>query len=178
MRQSLRWWQFFAFLFTGVFGVLLHFLFDLSGGSLWAAPFSAVNESIWEHLKLLFFPMLVFAVLEYRRIGKDYDSFWCVKLRGILLGLVLIPVLYYTVQGIFGASPDWLNITIFFVTAAVVYLAETRWLKNNSLGCKSPQRAVFILCLIAVLFGVLTFFPLKLPLFQDPVTKTYGYFML
>ena len=43
-------------------GTLLHFLFDWTGGNAVVALFSAVNESIWEHLKLLFYPMVLFAV--------------------------------------------------------------------------------------------------------------------
>ena len=114
LKKSIPYWQVGGFLFTAVVGTFLHFLFDLTGGSMIAALFSAVNESIWEHLKLLFYPMVAFAVAEYVFWGKDAGSFWCIKLIGVGIGLVLIPVLYYTYTGILGVSVDWLNITIFF----------------------------------------------------------------
>lgn len=175
MRKSLSSWQIIGFIFTSIVGVILHFLFDWIGQSIFVAPFSAVNESIWEHMKLLFFPMFVFALVENRYIGKEYKSFWCIKLMGTVLGVMLIPVLYYTINGIFGTTPDWGNIAIFFVTAAVSYFVETWLLKQGSISCETPGRALVILWLIAFLFVVLTFAPPHIPLFEDPITKTYGY---
>lgn len=175
MKKSLSGWQLLGFIFTGIAGVLLHFLFDWTNGSIIVAPFSAVNESIWEHMKLLFFPMFAFALLESRYIGKEYNNFWCVKLFGIVLGIILIPVLYYTINGIFGKTPDWVNIAIFFVTSAIIYITETRILKRERNDCKSPHKALFVLWLIALSFVVLTFVPPQIPLFKDPISSTYGY---
>lgn len=175
MKKSLSIWQITGFIFTGIAGVLLHFLFDWTHGSSIVAPFSAVNESIWEHMKLLFFPMFAFALVESRYIGGGYNSFWCVKLIGVLMGVTLIPVLYYTINGIFGRTPDWVNIGIFFVTAAGSYLLETHILKQGNSSCKSPGKALLILWVIALIFVILTFVPLHIPLFEDPITKTYGY---
>ena len=56
MKQTISRWQMGGFLFTSVLGTALHFLFDLPGGSAVAALFSAVNESIWEHIKLIYYP--------------------------------------------------------------------------------------------------------------------------
>ncbi|MBQ3119001.1 MAG: hypothetical protein IJC10_04495 [Clostridia bacterium] len=175
MKKSLWLWQLGGFIFTAVAGVILHFLFDWTNESVLVAPFSAVNESIWEHMKLLFFPVLVFAIIESRYIGKDYKNFWCAKLIGIVLGTVLIPVLYYVINGAFGPTPDWVNIAIFFVSAAVSYCAETRILENDLVYCKSSSKAFAILLLIGVIFMVLTFMTPQIPIFKDPITNTYGY---
>lgn len=139
------------------------------------ALFSAVNESIWEHLKLLFYPMVAVAVIEYFFWGKDCKSFWCIKLIGILIGLVLIPVVYYTYTGALGIKVDWLNITIFFLVAAVVYRVETKLFQRGYACQISSKWAVILICLIAVAFAILTFVPLYIPLFQDPITGTYGF---
>lgn len=175
MKKSIAWWQTLGFLFTCVFGTLLHFVFDWSGGSVLAALFSAVNESIWEHLKLLYFPMFFFALIEYRFAGKRYPQYWCVKLMGLLLGLILIPVIYYTYTGIFGVSLDWLNITIFFLAAGVSFLVEYRLLKHGYIYRITPQTAFVLICTIGLLFIVLTFKTPRLPFFKDPVTNGFGY---
>ena len=62
-----------GFVFTGVLGTLLHFVFDWTDSSAIAAVFSAVNESIWEHIKLLIYPMLLFAFWEYKVWGREED---------------------------------------------------------------------------------------------------------
>ena len=174
MKKSLSFWQFVGFVFTSVVGTLLHFLYEWTGESVIVGLFSAVNESIFEHMKLLFFPMLLFAFIEAKYIGEEYDNFWCSKLVGILVGVGLIPVLYYTYTGIFGVNADWFNIIIFFITAAVSYMVETRLKKNGRGLCIQPNLAKFILIVLAAVFIVLTFFPPKIPLFEDPLTATYG----
>ena len=175
MKKAIPYWQTGGFIFTSVIGTLLHFLFDWTGGSGAVALFSAVNESIWEHLKLLFYPMILFALVESFFWGKELESFWCVKLMGILTGILLIPVLYYTYTGILGINADWFNITIFFLSAGIVYRLETG-LFQRAFACPMHSKlAIALLCFIAVAFTVFTFVPLRIPLFQDPVTGGYGF---
>ena len=166
MKKSISFWQMVGFIAAGVGGTLLHFLYDWSGQHPVVGAFSAVNESIWEHMKLLFFPMLVFSLIEYSRIGKEYPNFWCVKLIGTLMGLTAIPVLYYTYTGALGVSADWFNIAIFFIAAAAVYWLETKLLQNSRPRCTFPAVALGTLLLIGVVFVMLTYHPLNLPLFQ------------
>lgn len=168
MKKSISVWQMIGFIFTGIAGTLLHFLYDWTGQNPVIGAFSAVNESIWEHIKLLFFPMLVFSCMEYTRIGRQFPNFWCVKLLGSLLGLGLIPAIYYTYTGALGVSADWFNIAIFFITAAVVYRSETVLLQQNRLRCTHSGLAFVCLLLLGCLFVVFTFYPPGLPLFQPP----------
>ena len=174
MKHSIPSWQIGGFVFVGTLGTLLHFVFDWSGGNAFAGLISAVNESIWEHMKLLFYPMVLFAWWERRVWGRSAPRFWCIKLMGVLLGLGLIPGLYYTYTGILGMNMDWFNITIFFIAAAVALYTETRLFLREE-GCLFERKAVVWLWVIAVLFTVLTFAPPHIPLFQDPVTGGYGF---
>ncbi|MBR4873135.1 MAG: hypothetical protein IKV00_04790 [Clostridia bacterium] len=173
MRRSMGLWQLCGFAVTALLGTVLHFLYDWLGQAAWIASFSGVNESTWEHMKLLFWPMFLFAVVQ-SFFFHDREAFWCVKLRGVLLGLTLIPVLFYTYNGAFGKSPDWVNIAIFFVAAAVVFLLETREFLRKTVRCTSPALAFSLLCLIGAAFVIFTFAAPELPLFRDPLTGTYG----
>ena len=175
MKQNIPYWQTAGFIFTSVLGTFLHFLFELTGGSPVAALVSAVNESIWEHMKLIFYPMALFALVEYRAWGREEPRFWCVKFRGILLGLALIPLVYYVYTGILGVNADWFNVTIFFIAAAAAYRHETK-LFDLGRGCILGEKyAIAGLCLIAAVFTALTFLPIRIPFFEDPVTGTYGF---
>ncbi len=173
MKKDIGLWQFFGFAVVSVLGTLLHFLYEWTGNTL-AALFSGVNESTWEHMKLLFFPMLLFAVVQSLFIGKEYENFWCIKLKGALLGLFMIPVIFYTLRGIFGNTPDWINIGIFFVSAGIAFIYETKQLKKGSLPCRYSTWSMVIFCVIAILFFIFTFIPPHIPLFQDPVSGSYG----
>ena len=173
MKKSIGLWQLVGFAVTAFAGTILHFLYDWSGESVWAAPFSGVNESTWEHMKLLFWPMLFYAVVQ-SFFFKEYKNFWCVKLWGILLGLSLIPIIFYTYNGVIGKSPDWINITIFFVSAATVYIYEAFRLHTEKQSCKSPGSAIAVLCVIALLFILFTFRTPEIGIFKDPLTGTFG----
>lgn len=173
MKRNLLLWQFAGFVMTVLGGTLLHFLYDLTNEIVLVAPFSAVNESTWEHMKLMYFPMFVFALIQ-NRFFKEYKNFWCIKLIGIITGLVLIPVLFYTYNGAFGKSPDWLNMAIFFLSAAIVFILETQLFKKDSLRCRLPWLPFAVICLIGGLFVLFTFVTPQIPLFQNPLTGLYG----
>ena len=173
MKQRSILWQAAGFALVTFVGTILHFLYDWTGGSILVAPFSGVNESTWEHMKLLFWPLFLFALVQWL-LFRDQENYWCVKLAEILLGLVLIPVLFYTYNGVFGKSPDWIHIAIFYISALLAFLFEWWAFKNDHLQCKYPRLAFTAICLIGLLFVVFTFIPPQIPLFQDPLTGTYG----
>ena len=173
MKKSLSFWQFAGFVFTSVFGTLLHFLYDWTNNTIMAL-FSGVNESVWEHMKILFFPMFIFALIQSKFFAKQYNNFWVSKFVGIFAGLLTIPLLYYTYKGALGVSADWFNILIYYIAASISYLLETKLMKNNKKFCFSLNTGLFLLCLVALFFVIFTFTPPKIPLFQDPITKAYG----
>lgn len=173
MKRSIGLWQLMGFAVTSLCGTLLHFLYDLTDGAVWIAPFSGVNESTWEHMKLLFWPMFIYAIVQ-SFFFKDIGTFWCVKLKGTLLGLVLIPVLFYTYNGVIGKSPDWINIAIFFIAAAIAYIYETRLFNNTKLSCELPRLSFVLLSVIGVMFVVFTFATPNIGIFEDPLTGAYG----
>ena len=173
MKITVWIWELVGFTFTSILGTILHFLYDWLGGAVFIAPFSGVNESTWEHMKLLFWPLLIFAVFQ-SFFFYGYKNFWCVKLRGVLLGLSLIPIIFYTYNGVIGKSPDWINIAIFFISAAVAFIYETYALTKGSAECKSPKGAVIALSIIALLFVIFTFNTPEIGIFKDPITGKFG----
>ncbi len=173
MKRSVGLWQLLGFAVTSLGGTVLHFLYGWLGEAAWIAPISGVNESTWEHMKLLFFPAFIFAIVQ-SFFFRDRRDFWCVKLRGILLGIVLIPVIFYTYNGVIGQSPDWINIAIFFVSAAIAYIYETRLFNSEKLICNSPKPPIAVLVIIALLFVAFTFITPEIGIFKDPLNGSYG----
>ena len=173
MKRGIKLWQFFGFAVTALGGTLLHFLYDWLGEAVWIAPFSGVNESTWEHMKLLFWPMFIFAIVQ-SFFFREREDFWCIKLKGIALGLSLVPALFYLYNGIIGKSPDWINITIFFISAAAAYIYETRLLNKQALPCKNSRLALGVLIALALCFILFTFKTPEIGIFKDPLTGAYG----
>ena len=173
MKERTILWQAAGFAAVTFCGTVAHFLYDWTGRSILVSPFSGVNESTWEHMKLLFWPLFLFALAQ-RWFFKDQENYWCVKLAEILLGLALIPVLFYTYNGAFGKSPDWINISIFYFTALLVFLFEWRAFQKGLIQCRHPRLAFAAIGLIGALFVAFTFSPPQIPLFRDPLTGIYG----
>ena len=173
MQKNVLGWQVKSFGISTLAGTLLHFLYDWTGGSILVAPFSGVNESTWEHMKLLFWPLLILAWVQQKDF-KEFQNYWCIKLVGILVGLLAIPVLFYTYNGMFGKSPDWVNIAIFYVAAGLAFLLEWYLFQKTSIVCKHSAVPLGVVLFLGLLFILFTFFPPRLPLFQEPVTGTYG----
>ncbi len=70
-KNKIKNYQIFSIVFTFILGTLLHFTYNLSGENIIVGSFSAINESVWEHLKLLYFPMLLTLIIGYFGVGKD-----------------------------------------------------------------------------------------------------------
>lgn len=173
LKKNLFYWQFAGFAFSSFFGTLLHYLYEWTGQSIFVAPFSGVNESTWEHMKLLYFPLVVFALVQSFHF-REYPNYWCVKLWGVMTGLLSIPVLFYTINGMFGKTPAWVNIAIFFVSAFFSYLVESIIFLHGERAGRWKTIAFSVIAIIGVLFVVFTFSPPEIPIFLDPVTGTYG----
>ncbi len=172
MKRDLFLWQLSGFALTTLAGTLLHFLYDWAPNP-WSALISGVNEATWEHMKLLYVPLFLFAIMQFF-FFPERKNFWCVKLIGTLVGLILIPVLFYTYNGAIAPSPDWINIAIFFVAAAAAFGLEWLLFRANRPRRCLPRLSLGLLIGIGILFAVFTFFPPHFPLFEDPLTGMHG----
>lgn len=173
--MNTKCWTIAGMIFTLILGTLLHFTYTWSSGNPLVAIFSAVNESTWEHLKLLFTPMFLFAVLEYFAYGSELPNFIPVKFLSILLGMFTIVATFYTYTGIVGQNYLWADIGTFILGVIVSYLFSYIVLQTDYF---TSSIAFLIglagLLLLLICFFVFTFNPPQLPLFQDPITLAYG----
>jgi len=155
-------------IFILILGFILHFTYEWSGNNPIVGIFSAVNESVWEHLKLLFFPMLITGVIGSLYYKEAIPNYLCVKTKGILLGLVFIVVFFYTYTGILGTNLAFLDIGSFLVA---VLLGEyyTYYLINSFDSC-NKQLGIIVLLVLSLLFVLFTFFAPSLGIFTVPVS--------
>ena len=159
--------------FIVVFGSLLHFTFELSGHQPVVGVFSAVNESVWEHLKLGFWPALAYAFVEYRYLKKSTNNFFLAKTVGIYLIPIIIPTLFYSYTAILGEPILVIDILTFVIAVIVGQLVSYKLLTYRELPDIFNKISLVALVLLGVAFVIFTFYPPHLPLFRDPVTGEY-----
>ncbi|MBE6812400.1 MAG: hypothetical protein E7523_05910 [Ruminococcaceae bacterium] len=159
-----------GFVFTCIAGTLLHFLYNWTGQNKFIAAFSATNESTWEHLKLLWVPIVLFAIIEYFVYGKKQKNFLCVKYLAAVVGMSFITIAVYTYAGILGRNVDFINISLYFIGAAVAWRFSYKYVRTDRFS--SP--VCVPLCrvsaaLTAVCFLVWTYSPPQIGIFISPV---------
>lgn len=150
-------------------GTLSHFAYDKSMQNDFVGLFVPVNESIWEHLKLLFFPTFILSIIEFI-ICKDCRSgFFASRLLGVVAGMLLIVSAYYTITGVIGKNIDAVNITLFFISVITTFVLSYIIQKNGFIKHKYSNIIAFtVFVLISVIFGIFTNNPPGIGIFDDP----------
>ena len=105
MKNKILIWEIGSFFFIGLVGASFHFTYEFSNySSNVVAYFSAVNESTWEHLKMVFFPALVFALVQYTYVREDANNYIVAKTSTLLIMPLVIIVGWYIYAPIVGRS--------------------------------------------------------------------------
>ena len=149
---------------VAILGSLNHFLYDWTGGSSLAALFCPINESPWEHLKLLFFPFLFLTLgtAALRRF-RDRRFFYC-RFLGVVCGMAFILVSFYTYTGIWGTHVLILDLLIFFLSVVLSFSAAR--ICFRALKQIPSANMIFTLWGAGIFFFfVFTCFPPGIPLF-------------
>ena len=164
MNQRTR--NFLRYLFVVLLGVFLHFAYELSGENPIVGLFALVNESIWEHLKLVFFPMLVLTLWDMFTNQKNNLCFLPARTLGTLAGMAFIVIVYYTVTGILGFQTAFLNILIYLLGVLVVFLVEKKL--QHRCNTISVKLSIVIWIFFILLFIIFTIAPPALGIFTPP----------
>lgn len=154
-------------LFTSILGTLLHFAYKFSGNNFFVGLFSPTNESIWEHTKLLFFPILAYSLYLNKRLKAQYPCINSAMSFASLLGTLLIIVLFYTYSGIIGFHVALIDISIFYISVAGSFYAAYKY----TLSCKMNEfnRILQISNILMIcLFILFTLYPPDISLFISP----------
>ena len=156
-------------IFVSIMGTLSHFIYEWTGQNRIIGLFTAVNESTWEHMKLFFFPMLLYYVFIWLKLRKRVPSALPAFLIAVLIGTCLIPVLFYTYTGILGFMVTWANLAIYYVSVITAfitfYLMATR--------CRLEEVNIilyFMITLFTCMFFLFTYDPPALGIFIDPAS--------
>lgn len=159
-----------------IFGLsfLSHFVYQWLPNSIFSILFP-VNESIWEHMKLVITPVLIFSIFEYFIYKKKdivFNNFILSYAVSIIIGIIFYLLIYLPIDYIFGHSMV-VAIILLFITFIVVqtissYIMNYREIKySNAIG-------IGLIIFMYIIFGYLTYYPIESDLFYDTQKKIYG----
>jgi len=174
MKRTALKWELIGIVVISVLGAILHFAFEWSGQLRIVGVIAAVNESVWEHFKIGFWPALFYAALEYSYLRKLTGNFMIAKAIGIYVIPITIAVLFYSYTILTGEEILLVDILIFVLAIAVGQLVSYKVLTSHPLPKWLGKMGLILLILLGVSFVVFTFWPPHLPIFEGPVTGGYG----
>lgn len=172
-KRNWQRWEVAGLFFAIGAGNLLHFVYEWSGEHVMAALFSGVNESTWEHMKLLAVRWIAWTAVELA--AGCGAALLGPRTVGLLAGLAAIPLLYYTYTGALGMDLSLVDITIFQLAVLLAFGVSFSLRGRRRLSGRIWQiLGGAVIVGVTVLFICWTFAPPQLPLFVDPVTGTAG----
>ena len=166
-RQAL-WFEGIGILFISVLGSLLHFVYAWSGEIWWVAIFAAVNESVWEHLKLAFWPALLWSLIGWYVIGGSLPNFWVGRAAALLLMPLVITFGFYGYTALLGDNYFPLDLSLFVLAVIAGQIAAMVRYRAAVIGVSGQLTAIGLILISCICFGSLTFFPPDFPLFLEP----------
>ena len=145
--------------------------------SFTTSVFFSVNESIWEHQKMIFTTTLIWGIIEYIILKRNKmnckNVISSVSLSAIF-NIIIFLIIYTPIYIIFGHNLI-ITLIIYFITIALASLVEYVVLSKEKHLTKLNVFALIIILFIYILFGILTYYPLKIEsLFYDRRHGVYG----
>ena len=152
---------------------LWHFVYDLIP-NFFTAIFFPVNESIWEHMKIIFgviiFGSLISLIL-MQKFKIKYNNFYVEIIIIAILGVIFYLAIFIPLYNIFGENM-FISIGLMLITYIVMEFIGYKILLLDELDIKILPIILIVLCYI--LFALLTFYPPHYSIFFDETKLIYG----
>ena len=159
-----------AFLVIGILGTLFHFVYEWTNENYIIGLFLPVSESVWEHLKLIFYPTLIYSGFEYFTVKNKPDNYIPAVAVSIFCGMFATTALYYIYSEILGFNISFIDISIFFIAVIILLVKRNKILNSEKLNTKNAViTSLILLGITAFLFAVWSYNPPSLGIFTPPV---------
>jgi len=159
-----------AFIVIGGLGSLFHFVYGWTNENMIVGLFFSVNESVWEHLKLIFYPALIYFTAEYFITKPKTDNYISQITVSIFYAMATTISLFYIYTGILGFNVDVINIMIFLLSVIVLIIKRNKIAEEEKFKSKNAKILfIFLLVITAFLFAVWSYNPPSLGIFTPPV---------
>lgn len=159
--------------FAVIFGSVLHFVYSWSGNNFIVGLFAPVNESPWEHMKLVFTSLILFALIEYPLLKNKVNNYCFALLTEITIAIIFILTTFYTYT--YFVDHSILAIDIGSFVAAIIlakYVGYKILINKNYRNLNVIS--IILLTTLTLFFFYATINPPHIDLFLDSVTNTYG----
>ncbi|MFX1388303.1 MAG: DUF6512 family protein [Promethearchaeota archaeon] len=174
MKNTILKWEVLGIIFVVAIGGLFHFMFQLLNYWGPSGIIFPVNESVWEHLKLPYWPLIIFSLIEYFLIKEKANNFIIGKTVSFLISIGTILVIFYSYTAILGTELLIVDILSFVIGVIIGQFVSYKILTREQLSTWLIYASWIVFIGFGLIFAIFTYFPPALPIFQDPETGLYG----
>jgi len=167
MKKYILKWELVGVIFVFLLGALLHFVFEWSGESKVVGLIASVNESVWEHFKQGFWPMCLYAAIEYKFLRGHVNNFFLAKAVAVYLIPIITGLVFYGYTAIIGKEILIVDIIIFLVAIIVGQLTSYNIMTSSKTTKYMNVISLTFIILLALILMLFTFYPPHLPIFLD-----------
>ena len=168
MKNRVLLWEIGGFFFIGLIGAALHFTFELSNFSnMVVAFFSAVNESTWEHLKMVFWPGVFFAFIEYSYIRDHVNNILVAKTVSLFVMPLVIVSGWYAYTPFTQRSIFQIDLLLFYIAVFAGQIISYKLLTREPLPERANKISAVGLVVMLFAFSTFTFYPPEIFLFEN-----------
>jgi hypothetical protein len=160
----------FGWIFIVLLGSALHFTYQASGQFWVVGVISAMNESVWEHLKLAYWPGLFWTGILCAQRLSGANNFWAGRAAALALPPFFIASGFYAYTKILGSHSLVLDIGLFMISVAVGQLCAVLIYRANQVSRELVWVFAGSITLMTLAFSFASFFPPGLPIFVDNST--------
>lgn len=151
-----------------------HFVYDLFPNVI-SSIFFPVNESIWEHMKILFSSILLYGIIDYILLKKNNIKFNNFKFQLFFTAFISIPIyliIYLPLYRLLGENL-FVSISLMFIVYVLISYLSYRILLSDDFKLLN-MISVYLIIVMYFIFTYLTYFPPETYLFYDTGKNEYG----
>lgn len=153
---------------------LTHFLYDRFPNPVFSI-FFPVNESIWEHMKMLYTTFLLYGIIEYfilKKFNIQHNNFLLATFIKSIISIPIYLIMFLPIYFNFGENMV-VTFIILFITILIVNYIGSKILELHPINYQKEISIVFII-IIYILMGILTYKPPRTDIFFDTQEEKYG----
>lgn len=150
-----------------VVGSLFHFLYSLTGECFIVGLFVPINESIFEHTKMVVLPIFIWWSIFYLFRKKDLfvNTWFTSALIAMISAIIAIPMLFYFYSQAFGIESLVIDILILLISLAIGQILGLHYYRHGK-GIEY-HFAIVLMIVIIILFAFFTINPPAFPIFNS-----------
>lgn len=154
--------------FTMIIGIILQHTYEWSDKNPFIAVLAPVNSSVFQHLKLLFTPYMLWVLVEYEHYGQYEKNFIPIKAVSLFAGMFIIVLLLNLSVKALRRNVCRIGMAAFVIATLTAFGLDYYLTASNLRVLPAANLSgSLLLFLIALAMSVFTFYPPDHPLFSD-----------